>query len=87
MPALTQKPRMRVMPVEHFECSVWSIVKKRSGWNGVYPHAAAMDGLRAWHKTCIREAYDSATSMVSVAGRIIVDLKMHGAVFNLPEVA
>jgi hypothetical protein len=76
--------RGRVMPIERFESSVWSIVQKRSGWDGRYPQSAKNVGLHAWHRTCIRDAYDNARSMVSMAGEIITDLKKHGAAFNLP---
>lgn len=74
--------RARVMPIEHFECSVWSLVKKRSGWDGVYPQSAMNAGIHAEHKTRIRKGYESTKSMVAVAGGIIADLRTHGAVFK-----
>lgn len=84
MNAPVKKTRTSRMPIEHFECSVWSLVKKRSGWDGVYPQSAKNSGVHAEHKTYIRQAYGNGKSMVVVAGGIITDLKKYGARFNSP---
>lgn len=82
MRTFRQRPRMRVMPIEQFECSVWVMVRARSDWDGVYPEPALRVGLHAFHRTRIRDTYEKSRAMVGVVAEIILDLKQYGISFN-----